>query len=79
MIPRLREEFDADMPPVNRPMSELRTTQNAFELVCSTCGKRLFADNAAYEQITGAMELDPDNQFVCDECVDADLNERFER
>ena len=72
-MPNLREEIDADYTTGRRPFTEFRTEQNPHEITCSSCGGRVFADDAGYDHVTRALEHDPDNQFVCDQCIeDAD-------
>ena len=63
---RLREEFDADSEATK--FSDVPDAEHRFELVCSECGKTVFTDEATHGRFVRALELDPDNQFVCDDC-----------
>jgi len=69
---RLREEFDADRAEETAAATRLQDDVNKFELVCSTCGRTVFTDEATHSQAVRAMEIDPDNQFICDDCDEFD-------
>jgi len=67
MIPRLREEYDADLIKPNEP-TEYKTELNRYELPCSVCGKSIYVDKQTLEGYEKALEQDLDNQFICLEC-----------
>lgn len=65
---QLREEIDADLNPEPIHFTELKSEQNPHPLLCSVCGRSVYADDAGYERCLRSIEYDPDNQFVCDRC-----------
>ncbi len=67
MIPKLREEYDADTIKTNEP-TEYETESNRFELPCSVCGRMLFVDRETFDAFEKALAEDLDNQFICADC-----------
>ena len=65
---QLRSERDWDRMEVNRGYSDARSSEHTNEIDCGSCGRRYFADVAAYEKYNRALSFDPDNRFVCDAC-----------
>ncbi len=66
-MPRVRQEFDADLLSPNLP-TEIETDLNRYELPCSLCGRQLFVDQTTLENFERGLEHDVDNQFTCYEC-----------
>ena len=67
MIPRLREEYDADRIKPNEP-TECKTPLNRYELNCGVCGKRFYVDEETLRDFENRFKHDLDNQFICSEC-----------
>jgi hypothetical protein len=65
-----REERDADRIENYVKYCDHETDLNRNEIFCATCAKRFYADDAAFEQFSRAVENDLDNPFVCDDCLE---------
>ena len=64
---RLRSEFEGDIE--NRsPLTDYRTTENRFEMICENCGKTFYTDEATHEDWKRAVENDHVKSFMCPEC-----------
>lgn len=68
MQTRLRAEFDGDRNEDVIGISDYRTDHNTHEILCSECFRPFFADQAAFESISRAIEEGIDNPFLCDDC-----------
>lgn len=70
---RLRSEFEGDVE--NRsPISNFRTAENSFEVICENCGKTFYTDEATHDEWKRAAEYDHVKTFMCPEC-EADYEE----
>lgn len=70
---RIREEFDGDME--NRsPVTDYKTAENHFEVICENCGNKFYGDDAMLEEWNKAAEHDHIKTFTCPDCA-ADLEE----
>lgn len=69
----LREELDAEI--VRPRFASGPTNFNPHEMRCSTCGRTVYADQTSYEGYVRSLEYDPSNQFICDVCDEAALDE----
>jgi uncharacterized protein YlaI len=68
-MPKLREEATADTPQIDARYGIYKTEQYPHEVLCGSCSRTLYVDNVTFESFARAVELDPDNQFVCDDCL----------
>ncbi len=66
-MPRVKEEFDADLIKPNLP-TEVETDLNRYELPCNICGRLLYVDESTLERFESGIRSDLDNQFTCFEC-----------
>ncbi len=65
---RIRSYYDADR--IERfPPSKHKTVQNRNELVCSTCGDIVFADDFVFKDVSRAIEQTSENPFLCEDCL----------
>lgn len=68
MQTRLKEEIDDALSENYVAITDYKTPQNRYEITCSVCAKIFYADQAAYESFSRAVEQALDNPFICDEC-----------
>lgn len=70
---RLREELDAEA--VASRFAAVPTEGNPHPIDCSSCGCTVYADQPSYDAYIRSLEYDPANQFICDDCNEAALEE----
>jgi len=69
----LRKELDAEIVPPR--FSADPTEYNSLPVGCSACGRTVYADKNSYDNYVRSLVYDPANQFICDECDEAGLDE----
>lgn len=67
MMPRLREQFDADRFE-QRPAFEAESAIHRFEIPCSACGRPLFVDEETMQSFQRSTNQDLDTGLTCAEC-----------
>jgi hypothetical protein len=70
---QLREELDAET--VAPRFATTRSRSNPHPIGCSACGATVFADKTSYDSYIRSLNYDPANQFICDDCNEAALDE----
>lgn len=64
---RLRAEFEGDVENIT-PVTDYKTAENRFEVICENCGKTFYVDQATHEEWNRASEHDHIKAFTCPEC-----------
>lgn len=67
---QLREEIDADLHPSPVHFADLKSDRHCHALLCGSCGRTVYADDAGHDRYLRKLAYDPDNQFMCNECDD---------
>lgn len=75
----IREERDSDRLDEYSRQSEVETITHRNEVVCGSCARILFVDDETAANVSRALEIDPDNQFMCDECSEELQDQAFAR
>jgi hypothetical protein len=71
---RLQEELDPEI--VKSRFAAARSEYNPNAIDCSACGRTVYADTSFYDSYVRSLQYDPSNQFICDECEAAAIDER---
>jgi len=68
-MPKLREEAQVDLPQADQRYSIFKTEQYPHEVLCGSCNKPVYVDDATFESFSRAVRYDPGNEFLCEECL----------
>ena len=68
-MPKLREEAQIDVPQAEQRYSTFKNEQYPHEILCGSCSTVIYVDDATYESFHRAVAHDPDNQILCDNCL----------
>jgi len=69
----LREHLDPDIIPPH--FAREYSMNNPHAITCSACGRRMYADTNSFQTYVRSLSYDPSDQFICDDCNDAALDE----
>ena len=65
-----REQYDIDRTETRFRYSSFPTSENRYNLNCSSCHRSLYVNKEIYQRAVNAIEEGMDNPFICDDCQD---------
>lgn len=65
---RTRSEVDGDMNENYVTITELKTDDNKFEIICGDCDRTFYTDEETFDKFSRTLEQGLDNPFLCSYC-----------